>query len=528
MGKIALTLGILIPVLVIGTPVALAYGFCYDGSKPDVTYSENFKSDEVANNIIFESLETTKDDKLIRFGISEQNINDLFHLAMEGLNETANNYIDAPYVKIDEAKQSVDFYLHAHVPMFATKLAISTNFTYIEANGTNEAGFLFTINNVKLARLNALDLGLTVAGWFINDQLVESLLQQAGVNMKVSLKDKTLFYSTENLMNDVVRKSGIDNIYLSMCDFVLENNLLDVSCTKEKVGVNFNLERLTKNADYVDASKSLNLTNNMLGYIDDIETLLKDSIITIADIDNTISYLANGYDKVSGQIQTFIKNKNLSIIGINDVTTHKGFNIPIGENITQIFNKQIENIDPLDVATKQKLDIVFDENDLNGTLKTSQIIGKSYNFTACIGGVNKLNSIFIDDFYVNIMNNELDFVVGVNFNGLSTKLIIRSAVKEYEGKQIKLEISHIYFGEIQANEEIKKACVDFVMDALTNLTDWFKADGTNRLIFFDLTTCVNQLSDSTLKTFLKDARLSSTVRGTKLSDNGQLNIAFSK
>ena len=83
---------IILIVIFVVIPVALACIFLFDTSKAKVTYDDNFDQQKWGKALVVDSLDNTETNKYASFSISESDVNSFIHGAIKD-NEVVNQYL---------------------------------------------------------------------------------------------------------------------------------------------------------------------------------------------------------------------------------------------------------------------------------------------------------------------------------------------------------------------------------------------------------------------------------------------------
>ena len=546
--------GLLITLVVlIILPIALLFIFVFDTGKMAVTYDENFTQETMSKRLVVDSLDHTVDDKLIKFSLTEQDINNFIHAAIKD-NDLLNQYLTQ--LAIDIKEDSYVLNVSGKAWFFETRAKLTTTLskeTVVSADGEKEA-FVLTVNKMTLGRLTKLKEVISFfLSRFINNETIDALT--AAIHMHSDLKNSKLFIYTEDLrqmINDGLGGgSGSSDFYMSFINDFLDLNLINIDFYGgESLSIDVNLERLTGNdydasvgenvyypMNYEDTTTKLTINGEekklSLDVIRDAcASLMNQHLITMSDINAVSDYLFNGYNGSNAP------SANLSSIGIPVKETYKGFNLVTSEAIDDIFQNAIStfsgyngSINTFDIAKLK-------ESQINLFMKTQSALGHKFFLQREVAdSQNKINYIALDNAYMNLYGDNAIISVGLNINGLETWTTLKMVADNTNTDAHKLVYrpAELYFGKASENlsvsDESKQVIYETLAEAVNESSFKFERDGKMTISFdsiFD--AAVNSIDTSNpvmaaYKDFLKEhADVSVIVEGDAVTDNSTVKI----
>ena len=546
--------GLLITLVVlIILPIALLFIFVFDTGKMAVTYDENFTQETMSKRLVVDSLDHTVDDKLIKFSLTEQDINNFIHAAIKD-NDLLNQYLTQ--LAIDIKEDSYVLNVSGKAWFFETRAKLTTTLskeTVVSADGEKEA-FVLTVNKMTLGRLTKLKEVISFfLSRFINNETIDALT--AAIHMHSDLKNSKLFIYTEDLrqmINDGLGGgSGSSDFYMSFINDFLDLNLINIDFYGgESLSIDVNLERLTGNdydasvgenvyypMNYEDTTTKLTINGEekklSLDVIRDAcASLMNQHLITMSDINAVSDYLFNGYNGSNAP------SANLSSIGIPVKETYKGFNLVTSEAIDDIFQNAIStfsgyngSINTFDIAKLK-------ESQINLFMKTQSALGHKFFLQREVAdSQNKINYIALDNAYMNLYGDNAIISVGLNINGLETWTTLKMVADNTNTDAHKLVYrpAELYFGKASENlsvsDESKQVIYETLAEAVNESSFKFERDGKMTISFdsiFD--AAVNSIDTSNpvmaaYKDFLKEhADVSVVVEGDAVTDNSTVKI----
>ena len=253
--------GLLITLVVlIILPIALLFIFVFDTGRMAVTYDDNFTQEAMTKKLAVDSLDHTVDEKLVKFSLTEQDINNYIYAAIKD-NDKLNKYLTQ--LAIDIKDDSYVLNVSGKAWFFETRAKLTTTLskeTVVSADGEKEA-FVLTVKKMTLGRLTKLKEVISFfLSRYINNETIDALT--AAIHLHSDLKNSKLFIYTEDL-REMINKgisggSGSSDFYFSFINDFLDLNLIKIDFYGgESLSIDVNLERLTGN-DY-DASLGENV-----------------------------------------------------------------------------------------------------------------------------------------------------------------------------------------------------------------------------------------------------------------------------
>ena len=534
-GKIILFLFLFILI----APIAIYFIFIMDMSHSGRTYREGITTEKMMNEVIVDSFDTVAEDHKLHIALDENSISSLIH---ESIKDTEiANYI--PEIIVDSTGEYYDFVIYAGLPnvsVLATKVTIRTSLNETEIDG--EEYYEFAIKDIKLGRLGGVvkPLVLNVGSKYVNDEIIEDALSSV-ISIKSDLKGGRLLYKKSNLLNDLQKavpsSEGFD--IMTMLQLFFENDLFKVGHAENKIQFDVDLEKLGANSEYVedydlklnDGTKHNNLSLSKIE--SNLTQLIADNPEKEANKTDIFYYLFNGYEKCNAEQKAVIDSLDFSSIAPFDKATYKGFElggVQLGEKVTDLFADV--NLHP--ASYFQNLAVGFDmltinETDINSFIQGSNVLGFNFVFDSEINGVYKTSYICLDNFYCNIYDEHVEFVVGLNMNGYETTIILSTEFNTANSKAnfatnefaMAFDISGVKFGSIEMPESVYTQLFDLLGDSLGNGIKMQKNAGKYTIVVDFADTIKNSSAGGLVSTFEK-CNFSFYTMGANKEENGAL------
>lgn len=496
----------IILLLIILLPIGLLYGFCYDNTKHEAT-TEQKEVSALVEDALFESFLPAKDEGKLKFAITQDDLNAVFNKLYNGFSSDVKQWVSGVFVEVNG--DQYDFYLEAGLPisfpLFATRLIISTTFseTIVEGNELDGA-FVFTIDNIKIARLGHIDgIIKNFAADVISDlgKEIQNALTKAGLGITVDLANNTMTYSKESLLQDVVSKVGSGNVFVSeLMNLFFEKGLTRLNANAEKaMQFDTNLAPLNTNAEYVNISDSLDLY--LGGYKNNLVTLLDAGVIqaSSSDLSNVFQYLVRGYNGVSASVSNAVKNLDLSSVGISDYTQYKGADLEKDKADISVSmkNQALSNLGKF--ATDHVIGSIS-EAELNSMLHASGVIGSGTIMTKQYSTGYQAVYLAVRDVTAQLVNDKVYLSVAMSINGYDARFIITTSIDEANSDlshyKIALSIDDFYFGQYAASESLKTVIRDYLVEAFPSGET---ISVSNNDLIIDFSSSIDTLVDTAIK-----------------------------
>ncbi len=546
--------GLLITLVVlIILPIALLFIFVFDTGRMAVTYDDNFTQEAMTKKLAVDSLDHTVDEKLVKFSLTEQDINNYIYAAIKD-NDKLNKYLTQ--LAIDIKDDSYVLNVSGKAWFFETRAKLTTTLskeTVVSADGEKEA-FVLTVKKMTLGRLTKLKEVISFfLSRYINNETIDALT--AAIHLHSDLKNSKLFIYTEDL-REMINKgisggSGSSDFYFSFINDFLDLNLIKIDFYGgESINIDVNLERLTGN-DY-DASLGENVYYPMnydatttkltingeekklsLDVIREaLVSLMNQQLINTSNLNAVSDYLFHGYNGTNAP------EANLTSIGIPVKETYKGFNLVTSEDIDVILANAISTFDGYSLSLNSFDIAKLKESEINLFMKTQSALGHKFFLQREVAdGQNKINYIALDNAYMNLYGDAAIISVGLNINGLETWTTLKMDADKSNTDTHKLvyKPADLYFGKasekLTVSDESKKVIYETLAEAVNQSSFKFERDGTMTISFDSLfTNAVNSIDTSNpimaqYKTFLQNnADISVMIEGDAVTDNSTVKI----
>ncbi len=236
------------------------------------------------------------------------------------------------------------------------------------------------------------------------------------------------------------------------------------------------LEPIHDNKDFLTPSKNLSLSEDLASYRDRVVTLLnsEESFRKETPYDTYLmEYLIKGYSKLSDEEKNYIKDKDFRSVGIASPLLYEG----------KRYAAEGKDLNALLEERKGSLltgGIKVSEDELNLLFQDTSLLGTSCLVSAPFDGAYESSYVSVDNFYSNIVDEKISFVLGINFGGYEIPAILN--FKEVDGSaMLSLKKDHFFIGEKEISENLSKTLFDLLGTALDD-EYWIEVDKENQTL----------------------------------------------
>lgn len=535
MGKKKRSIGVrLIPLwiilgllIVLALPPTILVVMAYDGRK-NVTEYEPTSMEKVGSRSFLKGLNSISDDGLLQVGITRQDINGVMLDASKALTDKVEG-LDNLYV-LTEGENAI-VYLEAHVQNFHTRISITTGLT------VDDNYFMMDIKDFKLGSLALKkDLALKALDFFHID--LEKFSQDVQ-GFKIDLKNWRITIDKNQFVNALKTGSGQDDFVSKIFKLVEDNHLITFDTKSEHlIDMNIDLSKLKNNPyltnddDHLIINKPSSIYANI--GVDEIKAEIGGKLDKIAphissDKLNTVfQFLFKGYDYCDDSTKNFMENFEanhtdiLKGIGIYDVTKYTSYMKEIDENSGSLLGNAKAQVSYAAMGSSKVCQLF--EKDINNYIRNLGILGHGDVVSFGTGENTNYGFFVVDNFYCNIIDNELYFVVGLNINGYETNVVLHLEQADVPSQPSKtfFKIDTINFGEVDAS-----SLLNTVLDILkggsgTDGIVGFTKIENDSYFYFDLSSIVDKVKEFD-PTMTAD-RIKLVAHGENIQDEGYFSI----
>ena len=555
--------GLLIFLIVfIVLPVAFVFIFIFDTGKMKVDYNDNFTKEGWSKALVVDSLDYTTTEKVARFQVSENDINNFIHDALKD-NAQFNQYVSQ--LAIDITDDSYVLNISGKLSFFETraKLTATLEKMYVASNGFEEEAYVLKVEGLTLGRLSHVkEVIMFLLSRFLNNSTIDALA--TNLKLHTDLQNSCLFIYASDLreiINSAVMGEGAgqNDFYFKFINDFLDQGLIDFDFYGDDTfSIDLKLDRLTGNdygeGQYVCYNMPYENTTTKLT-IDGVEkklsldvireaivSLLDDGKIQTSDMSAVSDYLFNGYDSAHPNAPS----SDLSSIGISNKTTYVGFKDIITEaSIDNILISHVATFPSYDPAINSFELVEFKESDINDYLKSQKMLGIKYFLERTMeNGKHKANYIALDNAYINLLSNKAIVSAGLNVNGLETTVTLPMLLNESEsdGSCLVYDAEPLYYGAtpeggepLTLQPETETLIFNTLKDSIKDDSFFFMEDGKLKIdfaaILSDAKDAINtgdSAYDLAYKVFLNHADYDIQVIGDSVDVNSTIKVVANR
>lgn len=517
-------LGLLI---VLALPPTIVVVMAYDGRK-NVTEYEPTTMDKVGSRAFLKALNSITDDGLLQVGITRQDINGVMVEASKAITDKVDG-LDNLYV-LTEGENAI-VYLEAHVQNFHTRISITTGLA------VDDNYFMMEIKDFKLGALTLKkDMALKALDLFHID-LEKYSKDVQGFN--IDLKNWRITIDKKQLVNALKTGSGQDDFITKIFKLVEDNHLITFDTKSEHlIDMNIDLSKLKNNPyltnddDHLIINKPSSIYANI--GVDEIKAEIGGKLDKIAPhisadkLSTVFQFLFKGYDYCDDNTKDYMRNfeanhtEVLKGIGIYDVTKYTSYMKEIDENSGSILGNAKAQVSYAAIGSSKVCQLF--EKDINNYIRSLGILGYGDVVNFGTGDDISYGFFVVDNFYCNIVDNELYFVVGLNINGYETNVVLHLEQANVSSQPSKtfFKIDTINFGEVDAS-----SLLSTVLDILKGGSSEENVVGFTKIedesyFYFDLSSIIDKVKefDSTMTA----SRVKLVANGDNVQEEGYFSI----
>ena len=557
---IGLWVTLIVIFVIVILPVGLVFAFFFDPShktNEELGISTTGQHRSFAENLVVDLIDYASDDSMknsLAITVNERDINQtLYDGVLSSLDDNMRSVVPQAYLDVGQDEYTFVVELNAY-GFFKSRLMLVTGLELTD----NPKGLMFELKNLKLARVGGLDnILLSVLKNQMTDKQLE---QELSKNLPITLEShifegvngkRYLFYSHENFVKDMNKMIDLGNTGKFFKDFIVD------MVSERKFTFDFykddgihglmSLQDFHNNATYcsyddyvIDFGAKAELDRYL-------PTLLKNGNVNNTNIDAMTRFISYGYNQLTDSEKTTIDNASYL-----PATLGKSIEAYSAEREAKYATKgaALADVQPVqdlvfdqvkEALTPEKLlgiyannggkvvDATVNEVNLHDVLKTNQVIGYGKTlYRPTDDGSYKVVSISVDNLYVNIVNNNIYFVVGININGYEISIVLSSIVSGDNGKMyFTLDGDNTYLGNYKLPLGLFNSFSSLLANAMGD-NGWFSFDSNNNRFVVDFRKAVNDVpAIKELKANGYQISVNISALGSDISANGYLNISVS-
>ena len=482
-------------VFIVG-PIALIYGLFYDSTSKRVELQEDFTFENVANRLIVDSLDTAPTEAMIDVKVTENDVDNLLHLAMKSITEKTP-YVKKAYVTVRGNKYY--FYIDLDGVIIKSRARISTE---LQISDDNE-NFIFKIKDVALGRVSGiLSPAKGLIERFVTYDKIDQILANTQTDLTFDREKYALVYPKSSLIKDLgkLTNNAAVGLYFDVMQTMVHDNMMQFEFKDNNVieGI-VDLSLLQTNELVTDDESHIRIHTEQVQEIrDNLVYLIENGTIDPTNKDlpfYAFDFMFGGWDSLNTAGQTALQDVDFTLVGISDKTSYEGLGVHDAE--ARLIDKMKSTVDAerlIDKNTNPRYrDLcVLSEEAINEYISGRNIVGHTSLLYRETPEGWKVNYITIENFYMNIYKNSdnkniAEMVCKIDVNGYVTSLTFATEMStgEFDGSKLVFAVKDIQFGQSNA-DNLKEEFFDIIYDALNNTGDnSLQADKENYTISVD-------------------------------------------
>lgn len=492
--------------LILSSPVIFLYGFIYDNSEPPAPVTYDMET-SIRQKSVLALDEHRSEPKKINIAFEEGDFQGLISSALESATSSVE-YLKGMGVKVEGDKFIFELYVGSLPLDFKSKATITATFV------VENEDIVFKITDIKVGKISLGTSLLGQASSLINENDINNAFSNSGLNMKCNLKEGKITYAKEDAKNDITKllqqNLASDSLYSAILDELLGMDLFYFNTGNNALNSGFNVETVMDNDTYLTPEKNLTLSDMLAGVRDDVSNLINadnSPFYPVTDSHDSflMEYLIQGYERAKDDVKEYVKDKDFSSLGISDPKTYPGKNyVGTASQVQDILNAK-----KTDLITGG---IKVDETDLDLIFQNTSLLGTSVLVSAPFDEGYRSSYIVIDNFYTNITDGKISFVMTANLGGTEVPLILN--FKETASSSdvlLTLAKDEFYIGSHQASSALSESLFELLSASLEE-ESWIGTDAKNEMIFIKgLTSPLPEV-----------ANLKLTLEGESIESNGYM------
>ena len=498
-------IALVVILLIIALPIAFLYIFIYDGANPKTYETKDFETTIRQKSVL--ALDETRENKAaIDLSFDKEDLSSLFQSATESVPAEMKKYLNGLDVSIKGNEYRFNVYVKNLPVGFKTKVSLVTTLK------EETEGYVFSVTDVKLGKIGFGQSALNLASKYLDDASLEEAFASSGLHMTCSLKEGKIIYPKEKVKEDAssMLLGGEASLFGDLVNEFLALELLKLESKDEALAFSLDLSSIGDNPLYVTPESTITLSEDLPSYRNKVETLLNlpsSPFLLEGDNDSKLmTYLIQGYSKASEEIQDYVRDKDMSAIGIANPILYEG----------KQYVSESSSLESILEAKKDSLltdGIKVQENELNALFQSKGILGESVLLSALFEEGYKSSYVTFDNLYANIFDDRISFVLGLNIGGKEIPAILNFSAIE-GSHMLDLQKDKFFLGEKEISQNLSKTLMEMLASSL-EAESWIQVDKDA------MTIAIEGLSSP-----LPGIAMKASLKGNSLQDNGY--ILFSK
>ena len=456
------TIFILLPIALVG----ILFALLYDSTHTPIKYREDYTVQEVFNDVITHSLDTTVTEHLMRVRVTEDALNQLFHNVTYQEGKKTIEFINNLYIKINEKNYvfcvEVDLY-----GFFKTRVFFTTKLKVTEED------IIFKLTDIKIGHLAGLANLAKFIAQNANISDINKIFHDNGFNMELDINTLSIVYPKANLIEDLGNafpesESGYVTL---LSDIILNDKFTSILPNNEKaLEVQFNLENMRP------TSEIYNIENYTMpdGYLNTllsdaaakVKHYLETNVITPDHAQAVAHYYVSGYDYISEE-QKAIVDGYLSSSAISVAADTYSYEVPNSDNLATIASSQLSHYP----TGADLYEVIYNTNQIDRALSQATSIGEVIIFKSKDEEGNYTVNYISLDRITNVIdagNNMFFLMLSMNFNGYDIGLSLKTSMDLTTTPfgQVEFHIEDMYIGDEAMSDTAKSFFIDIVKDSI--------------------------------------------------------------
>ena len=449
---------VIIPLLLAG----LVFALFYDSKQANIHYRDDYKTQEVFNDIVAYSLNDTVSNETMEVRVTQDALNQVFYNAMKEIN-LEDTPVHNFYVNIQK-----DRYLF--VFEFDFDGWFKTRAIFDARLKVDSEMVSFRIANVRIGRVDGFN---KPAQWLFGVLKLpdfNKILHDNGISMTLDLPNLAYYYKFDDLAEDLSKMIGTGSSeYVGLIkEMITSSEFLEVSPYMNKaLEVDIDLYKMKPTPEFYNIPDyempEGYLTEIMANAISKTKSYLESETITPEVSQEILNYYVQGYDHLSDEQKAKV---DPFLASIDPATDTYSYEVPTTQTIQYIVANQLSGHAPGD----SHIGVNLNTNQLDRAISEADSIGGSILFKAKDEeGEYTCNFITVDriNTVVDSENNAMFLTLSVNFNGYTIGVTAKANLEPTSGYgTVKFSIDNLYLGDKPLSDEVRDQFIQLLINAV--------------------------------------------------------------
>lgn len=429
----------------------------------------------VINNELYVDSVDVKEKEELPILFSEEELEYLVYSLFTILNEDSL----IKFIGIDFDVENSEYTVIVQVEAMLVKTTAKLKVGFSRLNDA----FVISFDKIALGKLGLTWIGKLIIGGMSEDEIEEKLAEN-GIYAKVRIKEKRIILSYDDLEKTItsnIEEENKDLISLLIDVFLRKEDLLKINFGEDDLlGATLYL----KNAKYIEGlHEDLEYNYDFSEAVDKCETLLKEGIIKIDELDASFNFLVRGYFRLDDEVKDKIKDIDYSKVGIVSKELYQGIIDHSDLSLKGYIGGLFENKTLVERIALLSGGIMISDDFLNGIFQSLDFVGFSYAFNDYS---NNVGYFTIEEFFIHCYDEVLKLDLVININGYRVVVEGECSAKDdaSNGLVVNCKVESLEIGSVSLTKEETYKLLSYLDNVLSDL-DWISTNPSEEMIYMD-------------------------------------------